>query len=206
MEKNRKFIQLSTILKEKEINDCKIIFKSYNTEELERIRLSALMNRDYHSYSYHLRENYTYTRLIKDNHTWMSDTPMETFTNLEFLRHANGDVLVFGLGLGYILWPLVNDTDVKSLTVVEEDVNVISIMKEFTKDKMTVIEGDAFEVDFGKRKFDTIYFDIWRDRCADNYEDMKILHKKYRKNYNIKNPDRWINSWLKDWCKKESRY
>lgn len=158
-----------------------------------------------------LKANHTYTKLVLNGNLWMSDTPMERNTNYEFLKSANGDVLVFGLGIGLIIYPLLNDDSIKSITVVEKDKSVIELIypllkQHDIKNRLTVIGGDANNYHLQMRKdvkFDTIYFDIWVDICLDNYDNQKILERTYRKFINKQNPDKWMNSWMKDYYKRE---
>lgn len=211
----RKYTQLCTILPEIEKDGLKLQHFQLTEKEVswERTRNS----REYWLVA-GLKFNYTYTKLIYDNELWMSDTPMEQNTNREFLNNANGDVLVYGLGIGLIIFPLLNDPEIKSITVVELDKRVIdfilpSIKLQDTENKLTVIQGDAdiYYQQFEKnRKFDTIYFDIWPSITTDNYEHIKTLERKHRKFINRQNPNFFINSWMKEYLariiKREKSY
>lgn len=160
-----------------------------------------------------LRENHTYTKLYLNGNLWMSDTPMEKRSNNEFIRHANGNVLIFGLGIGLIIYPLLNDENIKSITVIEKNKELIDlllpILKSYdTNNVLQIIEGDAFEYHSQiakETKFDTIYFDIWVDICTDNYESIKKVEKPYRKFLNRENPNCFFNSWLKEYYQSEIR-
>jgi hypothetical protein len=67
-----------------------------------------------------LKSDFPYVRLVKKGEgVMMSDTPMERNTNYHILDKANGDVLIFGLGIGLIILPLLRKENVKSITVVE---------------------------------------------------------------------------------------
>ena len=173
-------------------------------------RLKLRNSFDPQGYYKYIKANHSYTKLVEylptEKFTWMSDTPMELFTNQQFLDKANGDVLIFGLGMGLIIAPLANDPAIKSITVIEQNKNVIDLIKPFyNHPKITILQGDAYNYEFSKEiMFDTIYFDIWPSRCMDNYKDMKILHKKYRKHLNKNNLNKYMSSWLYDWCKQET--
>ena len=140
----------------------------------------------------------------------MSDTPMERNTNDKFLQSANGDVVIFGLGLGLIVFPLLDDKNIKSITIIELYQDLIDIVKPNieAKDKhkkVKIIQGDCFTFEFTKEtKFDTIYFDIWIDICGDNYEEQKKLERRFRKHLNKDNPNKFIDSWMKDHYKREN--
>lgn len=172
-------------------------------EEIQLACLRAAINGRWEERCSRLKENYTYTKLVHlKQGVWMSDTPLELGSNSEFLLKANGHVLIFGLGIGLIVHPLIGDSIIESITAVELNSDVISLVAPYLPG-VEVMQGDAYSMDFGKRKFDTIYFDIWRDRCLDNYEKSTELHKRYRKNMNLKNPNRYMNSWMRNEFKSE---
>lgn len=143
----------------------------------------------------------------------MSDTPMERNTNSSFLNSAHGDVLIFGLGLGLIIFPLLNDEHINSITVIELYQDLIDIVHPILNDfdvekKLKVIQGDCFEYHKSiskDKKYDCIYGDIWIDICTENYGEMKILNNKYKNKLNRNNPKSFINHWLKDYLVSEIR-
>lgn len=156
----------------------------------------------------HLKANFEYVKLVHiDKYCdsiMMSDTPMERSTNKDFISNANGDVLIFGLGLGLIILPLLNAEDVKSITVIEIDKNLIKIVSPVLsqhdkKGKLNIVHRDCFEFykDIPKnKKYDCIYGDIWAEICSDNYLDMKKLNKRYMHRINKDNPKSFIDHWL----------
>jgi len=129
----------------------------------------------------------------KSGKTWrddcvMSDAEFEKMTNREFVNVARGNVLIAGLGIGMIVIPLLKDKGVKKITIVEKEKDVIDLIfskvkKHDKSNKLEVIHSDIFELELPKeQKFDVIYFDIWDNVCGDNYQQMKDLKKKFRKN------------------------
>jgi len=118
----------------------------------------------------------------------MSDAEYEKLTNTQIVNVARGNVLIAGLGIGMILIPLLKDKEVKKITVIEMEQELINLIfpkiKKYDKsNKLEVIQGDITKIDLPKeQKFDVIYFDIWDGVCGDNYEQMKNLKKKFRKN------------------------
>ncbi len=121
-----------------------------------------------------------YERLMDSKNTlWMSDSTMERKTNSRFVNAAEGDVLVFGLGLALIV-KMLNEKDawgkITSLTIVERYQGVIDLVGSRIKDnpKITIVLGDAFEYNINKY-YDVIYFDIWPDICEDNLAEMNRL-------------------------------
>lgn len=166
----------------------------------------------------YISPNITYTKLIVNGSLWMSDTEMEKNTNWNFIRCANGHVLIFGLGMGMIIIPLLLDKEIKSITVIEINPFVASDIGSLLKvhDKrgiLNIVNADAniyFSTLSKGSKFDTIYFDIWKDICTDNLENIKFLEKNYRKFLNKENPYRFMDCWqktnLQRISKRENKY
>ena len=197
----REFIQMCTILPEIKNDTFAIEHFKFSSRDIAKEQLYQLLG--HNNYAFHLKENYTYTKLTENGMIWMSDTPLETITNQKFLNNATGNVLIFGLGMGMCIAPLLHDPEIESITIVEKNQDLINFIRKYYKsDKLKIIHGNAFEIDLGNLKFETIYFDIWPSICITNLTDMKILHKKFRKNYNIKAPKRYINSWMKSTLQK----
>ncbi|MEK6828910.1 MAG: HNH endonuclease [Nanoarchaeota archaeon] len=137
----------------------------------------------------------------KDEGVMMSTHPSETITNQDFINQAFGDVLIFGLGLGMIVFPLLMDDDIKSITIVEYDAGVIDMVGKILLEhdynkKVKIIQGDAFSFheSLTDERFDTIYFDIWRQITADSINEMELLHSLYEKFKKSQNAS-YINSW-----------
>ena len=134
----------------------------------------------------------------------MSDAPFEKRTNSYVIYRSNGKVLVAGLGIGLILFPMNDKPEVKEITVIEKSKDVIDLVWPFIKEKLPkvkVINADIFEWSRPKAKWDIIYFDIWPDICGDNYNDMKRLHQKFKHNLNRANPNCLMESWERETCK-----
>ena len=128
---------------------------------------------------------------------------MELETNDEFIKVASGNVLIAGLGLGLIVMAIQSKKEVKKILVCEKEKGIIDLIEKrlpFNK-KVTVLHEDIFDLTPGTG-YDTIYFDIWNNICSDNYEDMKVLHRRWR---NKLNKDGWMNSWRFDRCKRLKR-
>ena len=209
----RKYIDLNTIYKEELVSDTYKI----NTTRLtfSQVRMEQAMNWRNSWTTSGLKADFDYVRLIKlvggysDSGVMMSDTPMERNSNSGFLQKANGDVLIFGLGLGLIVFPLINDDLIKSITVVELYQDLIDIVqpkiKEFDKsNKVKIVQGDCFTYELPKgQKFDSIYFDVWLNICSDYYKEHKQLKRRYLKNLNKENPNSFIDAWLNDYYKRE---
>lgn len=151
-----------------------------------------------------------YTRLQvrdepKDRWTlMMTDTDMERRTNWGVLHAATGRVLIAGLGIGMIVIPILKNPDVTSVTVVEKNPDVIALVEPYVRrKKLTVVQADIFEWRPAKdTKYDTIYFDIWADRCEDNLLQMATLHQRFKY---FKVAGGWMDSWYRDFLRAERR-
>lgn len=161
-------------------------------------------------YTEGLKHGVPYVTLFKKGQkAMMSDVPMEKITNQDFINKANGNVFIGGLGIGLIVFPLLRDKDIKSVTIMELDEGLISILEPIFKkhdpdNKLTIIHGNVFESNdlIGDKKFDSIYFDIWISIMADNFKEMETLHFLYAKNLNTNNLKSFIDSWCFEYCKK----
>lgn len=140
-----------------------------------------------------------YALLRVGGSTVMSDTDREMRTNLGPLMDARGDVLLGGLGLGLMVLPLVFKPQVTSVTVVEVSRDVcglvLSPLQDFLRGKFSAQTGQQysgkFRIELGDvrkwkpakpgRQFDYLYFDIWGNRNVDNVDEMKELHRAYRR-------------------------
>ncbi len=134
-----------------------------------------------------------YVKLSIGGQLYMSDTPTEQHENRALIRRARGDVLIAGLGIGMVLPPLLANPDVTSVTVVEVNADVITLVAPFFPDpKLTVVEGDIFDWDPGDGQWDTIYFDIWANLCNDNEDEIADLFGLYRR---ALRPSGWMGAW-----------
>ena len=205
----RQYVDLNKIYPKHRIESENYAINRVSLTE-DQVKWEKIRNfRDYW-YVAGLQANFEYVNLIqKGKGVMMSDTPMERNTNRHFIENANGDVIVFGLGLGMIIIPLLSDENIKSITVVElyQDLidTVVPFLKPFdTQNKLKVVQGDCFDYTPEKgAKYDTIYFDIWRDICDDNYEEQKKLTRKFSKYVNRDNPKAFSDAWLKSHYQKE---
>lgn len=181
--------------------DFKSMYEILEERETENFKLEKFEIKEYHFRGIPIGK---YVRLIDKNISFynciMSDTPMEHNTNRRILNMANGDVLIGGLGIGMILMPLMEKEEVKSITIIEKEQEIIDMVASQLplNDKVKIINGNIYDNTFPRgTKFDTIYFDIWNTISTDDYEDMKYLKKLYKRCLRSKkeNPNAWIGSW-----------
>lgn len=145
-----------------------------------------------------------YTRLKRKGHILMSDTPLEARTNWHIIEETVGDVIIFGLGLGFILPPILDKPTVTSVTVVEISPEVIEMVAvHYEHPKLTIIEGDAHNwMPKNGRRFDFVYYDIWGNICGDLYNEMKKLttqSRRFRKHSGVTRC--WVKELVKDLSK-----
>lgn len=147
---------------------------SFNKIEFKGGRMDGYLEQRY------LSEHFDVARLARNGNTWMSITPMELESHITHVLEATGDVLVGGLGMGYYITQIVSKPDVKSVVVIEKDMEVIEaydkLMKTnptyFSNNKLTILHGDLFEIlpdikDMFTFEFSYAYLDIWLDMCFD---------------------------------------
>lgn len=145
-----------------------------------------------------------YVRLRRDK-AWqptMSDTPMERRTNRRFIEEAHGRILVGGLGLGLVLFPLLASAKVVSVAVLEREPAIIRMVEPVVRRalgvrksrKLSVIEADVETWTPNGSRFSTVYMDIWNTINEDHWEQVKRLKAKYRKVLE-KADDAWLGCW-----------
>lgn len=72
-------------------------------------------------------ENYSYPALLQDGREWMTLTPNEIITMQAPLQDLHGDVLVYGLGLGYYTYQALCQPTVRSVTVVDSNLDILHL-------------------------------------------------------------------------------
>ena len=111
------------------------------------------------------------TLVLADGDTeWMLDMPSEAATNDPFARKAYGNVLLFGLGIGYVLYMTLLNPSVRHITVIERDARVITRFKKLLMplfpdhNRFELIQDDARSRWNGEwlSRFDCIFTDIWQ--------------------------------------------
>lgn len=126
-----------------------------------------------------------YTRLIRKSggagDLVMSDTPAEIRDHLEIIHAARGRVLIHGLGLGMCLGAVLKNAEVTHVDVVELSQDLIDLVGPHYQDpRVTIHQGDALTFKFpAGTRWNVVWHDIWDTICADNWEDMKKLRRRY---------------------------
>lgn len=134
--------------------------------------------------------------LYQDDKEWMMAVPSESYTNDPFAAKAFGNVVTFGLGIGYYVYMTLLNNLVNSITVIEKSKEVIELFNEIKaqfphNEKINIIHGDAFDYFNEKflKDFDYIYVDIWQSS-----DDGRRIIEKLLSQYNpaIDKLDFWI--------------
>jgi len=146
-----------------------------------------------------------YVRLVVNGELMMSDTPMERYSNRDFIENANGRVFIAGLGIGLIIKAIIDKPEVEEVVVVEKYKDVIDMVApKFSHPKLKIVEADIFEYKMGKEeKYDTIYFDIWPKISIENLDEMRVLHARFK--YHKRSKESYMESWMRDFLRKRKR-
>lgn len=188
-------------LKEGEIGDWKIEHFEINDKQARMFNLQQL-------FSHHPDRSVApgkYTKLIhKKRGVIMSDTPAEMNDHAYFVEKAYGNVLINGLGLGVVLYNCVIKEEVKHVTVVEIDRDVIELVgSQFLpmfENKIKIVHANALTYTFPREvKFNCVWHDIWDSICLDNWDEYKALHRKYGKRCEFQ------YSWGRDYLLRQKR-
>ena len=95
---------------------------------------------------------FKYLVLDKNDETWMSIIPHEINTMKEDISKIKGNIVVYGLGLGYFIYLASLKEDVNKIIVIEKDIEIINIFNKYllplfnnkSKDKIIILNDDAF--------------------------------------------------------------
>ena len=111
----------------------------------------------------------------------MIDAPFESNTIDPYAKKAFGNVLTFGLGIGYFVFMACINPQVKSITVIEKANEVINM---FNSDilpqipnnhKIKIINENAINLynEGYLNQFDYVFMDIWQS----NHDGLKIIEQ-----------------------------
>ena len=137
----------------------------------------------------YFNEEYRYPALMEKDVVWMSLDPDEINTMRPYINKMHGNILVFGLGMGYFPYMASLKEEVKSITIIEKDINIINIFKKHiqprldNKIKFNIINEDAFKYiqKNNMSRFDCMFMDIWHN--AEDGFPLFLQFKKLLKNY-----------------------
>ncbi|UBF29921.1 hypothetical protein K9N68_37560 (plasmid) [Kovacikia minuta CCNUW1] len=124
---------------------------------------------------------------LKD--VWMSLTPMEVATCRSGIHRANGNVLIAGMGLGWMTRRILQRKQVKSVTVVEINPDILQffgspLKSEFSQ--LDLVNQNVWNfLENSSHSFDSYIFDIW-GKYGEASDDDRFQH-------------------LKNWARKENK-
>lgn len=120
-------------------------------------------------FAYSLK-GFSYPVFAKGGRPWMSLVPHEIKTMEKAIKESEGEVLTYGLGMGYFAYRAASKENVKRVTVVENDEAVLSFFKEhllpfFPKEKIALVQSDALSFAHKAKPmtYDYCFADIYHD-------------------------------------------
>lgn len=133
----------------------------------------------------YFEEEYFYPVIYQNDREWMLITPNEINTMKYYIDDAFGDVTTYGLGLGYYAYMASNKENVKKVTIVENDREVIALFKKYilpqfkNKEKIKIICEDAFIYSSKHIDTDYVFVDIWHDPTdgIELYKQFKMIER-----------------------------
>ncbi|MDP3305526.1 MAG: hypothetical protein Q8S15_05625 [Erysipelotrichaceae bacterium] len=148
-----------------------------------------------------LDQPYPAAVLWQGDDVWMLDAPSESFTIDPYAKKAKGDVLTFGLGIGYFTFMALLNPSVQSVTIVERSVSVIAMFNEYIlpqfpqRNKVKIIEADAFDCynETFINQFDYVFVDIWKSG-----DDGFLMIEKLLEQYEP--PFEKVDFWIETSC------
>ena len=167
-------------------------YKPFQLLPIDEIKVNE--DEYYQEYSQvgYFEKGFNYLALLDKNDIWMSVNPNEINTMKPYIEKSNGDVLVLGLGMGYISFIMSEKENVKSITIIEKEKKIIDIFKENIlvkfphKEKIKIIENDAIEyLADNEIKYDYIFADLWHDPNDGLPIYIKLHNLEYQKSIKI---------------------
>ena len=149
----------------------------------------------------YFREEFSYPAVLEEGREWMLVTPNEIETIRPAVSAAHGQVVTFGLGLGYFPFMASLKQDVERVVIAELDQRVIDLFCEFIlpqfpyPEKIQPVCMDAFdylENVMPQERFDYAYADIWHD--AGDGVPLYLRFNKYESRF----PETKFDYWIED--------
>lgn len=170
---NNPYVRDIKVSEDVKINNISLTVSDYLKNEITQLG-EPIRNNDFtQEFSFvAFDEKIEFPILEEDDETWMSITETEMYTQNPHIDKLKGNVLIFGLGLGYSTYMTLLKKDVESVTVVENNSEIIDIFKRHiypqfkTSKQLTIINDDAYSHFLNKEqmnKYDTCFIDIWKN-------------------------------------------
>lgn len=114
---------------------------------------------------------YQFLALLENNEIWMSVNPNEIETMKKPISNAKGNIVVFGLGIGYFAYMCALKPEVEHVTIIENNQNIIDLFKNKilplfnNEEKITIIKSDAFRYlkTIKNNCFTYAFVDLWHN-------------------------------------------
>lgn len=170
------------------------------------IKKKTLMNMNFHQpmgkYLFHYHPiGYFDTNIdmpvLKEGETvWMSPAVSEMESMKDGIAKGQGNCLAMGLGIGFLPYLWLLKDEVKSVTIVEFNQDVIDLFENYIKPqfrtdkKLEIIHGDAFDyynAEFLKQ-FDYVYVDFWES----TEDGLGLYTRLMEKKLDLPHVDFWI--------------
>ena len=109
-----------------------------------------------------LPRDWTESVMEQEGQRWRSTHPIEVFGQKFAAERAHGDILISGLGIGLVLHELRTNKEVKSVTCVESERDLIDLLSHHFPEVVFVNEDPKkyMEKSQGEKKFDFVYIDL----------------------------------------------
>lgn len=133
----------------------------------------------------------------KTGHLIMETSDREKLMNIPIVEIAMGDVLIVGFGLGMIILPIMNKTEVSSIDIIEIEQEIIDNIAPLLpiNGKVKIIHANGF-VYKPIRKYDIIYFDTFPLNCVDEADKQtRYVGNKYLIDADM---EQYMKPYLKD--------
>lgn len=147
-------------------------------------------------------ETLRFPGLVEGNKTtcWMTVEPYEIQSFEPFINEATGNILLIGCGLGYVAYMLSRKENVRSITIVDNNQDVLDlftthILPQFeSKEKIQTVRSDGLEYlrTTDLSGFDHVNVDIWYDTIDMIYPYLRCLEIEKE------NPTVKFSYWLED--------
>jgi hypothetical protein len=118
---------------------------------------------------------------------WMSITPMEQESHMLHIAAAHGHTVVMGLGMGMYLYNIIQKEEVRQVTVIEKDSQVIELLPKVSDfdnwpgiEKVRVVNADARKWKTNEH-VDFLYVDTWKHMHDERaLTDTQLIYKNVK--------------------------
>lgn len=189
-------------IKLNDIKDGIYEFKEECYEKYEAFVYDTIsVDNDFHELTNigYFNNKYNYLTLQENGSIWMLISPHEINTMNEAINKAHGNVITFGLGLGYFAYMTSIKENVISVTIVERDEKIIHLFKKHilpqfkNKEKIKIINDDALKyIDKKNFNYDYAFIDLYRDTD----DGLPLYIKMYQKA--LKHPNCTFDYWIEE--------